>query len=45
MLKALMDRDVLEREEAVQRLEQLAETRDWLDASIYCRAKQLFNDE
>jgi predicted nucleic acid-binding protein len=44
VLKALVNRGVLEREEAVQRLEQLAETRDWLGAPIYRRAKQLFDD-
>lgn len=38
VLKALVNRDVLEREEAVRRLEHLAETRDWLGAPIYHRA-------
>jgi len=45
VLKALMNRGVLEREDAIQRLEQVAETRDWLGAPIYRRAKQLFDDE
>jgi hypothetical protein len=44
VLKALVNRGVLEREEALQRLEQLAETRDWLGAPIYRRAKQLFDE-
>lgn len=44
VLKALVNRGVLEREEAVQRLDQVAETRDWLGAPIYRRAQQLFNE-
>lgn len=45
VLKALVNRDVLEREDAIQRLDQLAETRGWLEAPIYHRATQLFEDE
>lgn len=44
VLKALVNRDVLGREEAIQRLEQIAETRDWLGEPIYRRAKQLFDE-
>jgi len=44
VLKALVNRGVLKREEAVRRLDQLAETRDWLGAPIYRRAKQLFDE-
>ena len=44
VLKALMNRGVLGREDAIQRLEQVAETRDWLGAPIYRRAKRLFNE-
>lgn len=44
VLKALVNRGVLEHEEAIQRLEQVAETRDWLGAPIYRRAKQLFDE-
>lgn len=45
VLKALVNRGVLERGEAQQCLEQLAETRDWLGAPIYRRAKRLFDGE
>ena len=45
VLKALVKRGVLEREEALDRLEELAETRDWLGAPIYRRARQLFRSE
>jgi predicted nucleic acid-binding protein len=45
VLKSLVNRGVLEREDAIQRLEQLAETRDWLGAPIYRRAKQMFGDK
>lgn len=45
VLKALVNRDVLERKEAIERLENLAETRDWLGAPIYRRAKQLFGEK
>lgn len=42
VLKALVKRDVLEQEEAVEKLDKLAEQRDWLGAPIYRRAKNLF---
>jgi predicted nucleic acid-binding protein len=45
VLKALVQRGVLEQEEAVAKLEKLAETRDWLGAPIYRRAKNLFDTE
>lgn len=44
VLKALVNRGVLTRDDAMQRLDQLAETRDWLGAPIYRRAEQLFDD-
>jgi len=44
VLKALVQRNVLSREEAVNRLENLAENRDWLGAPIYRRAQNLFED-
>ena len=44
VLKALVNRGVLEREDAIQRLDQLAETRDWLEAPIYRRAQRLFEE-
>lgn len=42
VLKAFVRRNVLEREEAVEKLDELAEQRDWLGAPIYRRAKNLF---
>lgn len=44
VLKALVQRNVLKAEEAKNRLETLAESRDWLGAPIYRRAQELFND-
>lgn len=44
VLKALVKRGVLDRAGAVERLERLAETRDWLGAPIYRRARRLFDD-
>ena len=44
VLQALVKRDVLDRADAIERLEHLAETRDWLGAPIYRRARQLFED-
>jgi predicted nucleic acid-binding protein len=44
VLKALVKRGVLEKREAVAKLEELAETRDWLGAPIYRRAKNLFEE-
>ena len=45
VLKALVKRGVLQRKEALNRLEELAETRDWLGAPIYRRAQHLFQTE
>jgi predicted nucleic acid-binding protein len=42
VLKALVKRDVLGQNEAVSKLDELAEQRDWLGAPIYRRAKSLF---
>lgn len=42
VLKALVKRDVLTRDEALEKLDELAGQRDWLDAPIYRRAMQLF---
>jgi len=44
VLKALVKRGVLEREEAEERVERLADERGWIDAPIYRRAKRLFED-
>ena len=43
VLKALVQRNVLEREEALTRLEEAAEQRDWLNAPIYRKARELFD--
>lgn len=45
VLKALVKRSVLTQEEAVEKLDQLAENRGWLGAPIYRRSKSLFEDE
>lgn len=42
VLKALVQRDVLDRKEALEKLEELAKQRDWLGAPIYRRAENLF---
>ncbi|WP_255197765.1 hypothetical protein [Halorarius litoreus] len=42
VLKALVQRDVLEQADAVEKLDELAKQRDWLGAPIYRRAKRLF---
>jgi predicted nucleic acid-binding protein len=42
VFKALVQRNVIEQEDALNRLEELAETRDWLGTPIYRRAQQLF---
>lgn len=42
VLKALVKRNVLEREDTLEKLDQLAEQRDWLGRPIYRRAKNLF---
>ncbi|ACV12532.1 conserved hypothetical protein [Halorhabdus utahensis DSM 12940] len=42
LLRALVERDVLDGEDALAAVEQLADERDWLGAPIYRRAKELF---
>lgn len=42
VLRALVKRDVLERTEALEKLDELAAQRDWLGAPIYRRAERLF---
>jgi predicted nucleic acid-binding protein len=42
LLKALVKREILDREEAVDKLDRLAERRKWLGSPIYRRAKDLF---
>jgi hypothetical protein len=42
VLKALVKRGVLEPERAEEKLDLIADRRDWLGAPIYRRAKQLF---
>lgn len=42
VLKALVQKGVLEQAAALQKLDELAEQRDWLGAPIYRRAKRLF---
>ena len=42
VLKALAKREVLEVEQAEEKLDLIADRRDWLGAPIYRRAKQLF---
>lgn len=44
VLRALVIRDDLTREEALDRLETLAAERDWLGAPIYRRARALFEE-
>lgn len=43
VLQALVQRGVLEQDEAVERLDELAEQRDWLGAPIYRRARSLLD--
>ncbi|MFB6235859.1 MAG: hypothetical protein ABEH81_16180 [Halopenitus sp.] len=43
LLKALVQRGELRREEALEKLDQAAETRDWIGAPIYRRARRLFD--
>ncbi|PTD94235.1 hypothetical protein C9439_04085 [archaeon SCG-AAA382B04] len=42
VLKALVKREVLEQKEALNKLNELAEQRNWLGAPIYRRARDLF---
>lgn len=44
VLKALMERGILEQREALDHLEQLAKNRDWLGAPIYRRAQRLLRE-
>jgi len=44
VLKALVKRGSLEKQEALERLEKTAEERDWLEAPIYRRARKLFDE-
>ena len=44
VLRALVKRGVLTTDEALDRLDHVATTRDWLGAPIYHRAKRLFDD-
>lgn len=44
VLKALVQRDTLEQEEALEKLDELAEQRDWLGAPIYRKAQRLFDE-
>ncbi|RQH01475.1 hypothetical protein [Natrarchaeobius oligotrophus] len=44
VLNALVKRDVLENEDAVDRVETLAENRDWLESPIYRRARDIFTE-
>lgn len=43
VLEALVKRDVLEKQAALERLEAMAENRDWLGSPIYRRAQRLFD--
>jgi len=42
VLNALIQREILDREEALNKLDELAEQRDWLGAPIYRKARDLF---
>ena len=42
LLKALVKQDILEQEDAMEKLEEAAENRDWLESPIYRKAKNLF---
>lgn len=44
VLRALVERDVLTHDDARDRLETIAERRDWLGAPIFRRAETLFED-
>ncbi|WP_181686906.1 hypothetical protein [Halorhabdus salina] len=44
VLRALLDCGVLDREDALADVEQLATGEDWLDAPIYRRARKLFDE-
>lgn len=42
LLKSLVEREVLEREEAVAKFEGATKNRDWLESPIYRKAENLF---
>lgn len=42
LLKALVKRDIFGQEEALEKLEEAAENRDWLESPIYRKAKNFF---
>ncbi|MFC7074708.1 hypothetical protein ACFQJ7_08430 [Halovenus rubra] len=42
LLKALVKRDLFDQEEALEKLDEAAENRDWLESPIYRKAKNLF---
>ena len=42
LLKALVKQDILEQEDAMEKLEEAAENRDWLESPIYKKTKNLF---
>ncbi|MFB1065845.1 hypothetical protein [Natrinema sp. H-ect4] len=42
ILKAFVKRDVLDEKEALEKLEEAAKNRDWLESPIYRRARNLF---
>ena len=42
LLKALVEREILEQAEALEKLEEAAQNRDWLESPIYNRARNLF---
>lgn len=44
LLRALVERGVLERDDARSKLQQVARSRDWLGAPIYRRAQRLFEE-
>lgn len=45
VLKSLVKRDSLEREEALEKLKELGEQRSWLEAPIFRRAQELFEKD
>jgi len=42
LLKALVKRDILEQKDAMEKLEEAADNRDWLGSPIYKKARNLF---
>ncbi len=42
LLKALVKREILDQAEGMEKLEEAAQNRDWLESPIYKRAKNLF---